>query len=53
MGSEPAVVSVMPIGDYYGSAIPRAVQAGARHSRPRSAYGTLGRQLFPNPIREE
>jgi hypothetical protein len=53
MGSEPSVVSVMTIADYYGSAIRRAVRVGTRHSRPSPAYGTFGRQLFPNPIREE
>jgi hypothetical protein len=26
---------------------------GVRHSRPSLASGTFGRQLFPNPIREE
>jgi hypothetical protein len=53
MGSEPSVVSVMTIADYYGSAIRRAVRVGARDSRPRPACGAFGRRLFLNPIREE
>src|SRR6266481_3737154 len=41
------------LADFYGSAIGRAVRVGVRHSRPSLAEGTFGRQLFPNPIREE